>query len=84
MNTRHAGQKGRLRKGLCEAIGQLMTIPRASGGRQVAVVPHTETTLRLAQRLASRAKDAGIEIALVDERGNVTEVSGADAGVALV
>ena len=37
------------------------------GGRQVAVVPNTEATLRLAQKLAARALEAGIEIALVDE-----------------
>ena len=47
---------------------------RAKGGRQVAVVPHTEATLRLARKLAPRAKDAGIEIALVDERGQVIDI----------
>jgi hypothetical protein len=72
VNTRHAGQTSRLRKGLCEAIGALMARPK--GGRQVAVAPHTETTLRLAQKLALRTKDAGIEIALVDEQGRVTDV----------
>jgi len=72
VNTRHAGQTSRLRKGLCEAVGLLMARPK--GGRQVAVVPHTETTLRLAQKLASRAGDAGIEIALVDEQGQVVHV----------
>jgi hypothetical protein len=73
VNTRHAGQTSRLRKGLCEAVGLLMA--RVKGGRQVAVVPKTETTLRLAQKLAPRARDAGIEIALVDERGRVTEIT---------
>lgn len=72
VNTRHPGQVSRLRKGLCEAVGLLMA--RAKGGRQVAVVPHTETTLKLAQKLAPRARDAGIEIALVDERGRVMDV----------
>lgn len=71
VNTSHAGQKSRLRKGLCEAVGLLMA--RDKGGRPVAVVPKTETTLKLAQKLA-RARDAGIEIALVDERGNVFDV----------
>jgi hypothetical protein len=42
--------------------------------RWLAVVPHTETTLRLAQKLAPRAKEAGIEIVLVDELGQVVEV----------
>jgi hypothetical protein len=73
VNTRHAGQTSRLRRGLCEAVGLLMA--RAKGGRQVAVVPYTETTLRLARKLAPRARDAGIEIALVDERGVVTDIA---------
>jgi hypothetical protein len=72
INTRHAGQTSRLRKGLCEAVGLLMA--RAKGGRQVAVVPKTETTLRLAHKLGPRARDAGIEIALVDEQGRVVGV----------
>jgi hypothetical protein len=72
VNTRHSGQTSRLRKGLCEAVGLLMANPR--GGRQVAVVPRVEVTLRLAQKLAPRAKQAGIEIALVDERGQVIEI----------
>jgi hypothetical protein len=72
INTRHAGQVSRLRKGLCEAVGLLMA--REQGGRQVAVVPHTATTLRLAQKMATRAAAAGIEIALVDERGQVIDV----------
>lgn len=72
INTRHAGQLSRLRRGLCEAVGLLMT--REKGGRQVAVVPKTQTTMKLAQKLAPRARDAGIEIALVDERGRVFDV----------
>jgi len=73
VNTSHAGPTSKLRKGLCEAVGLLMAGPKA--GRQVAVVPRTETTLRLAQRLAPRAKDAGIEIALVDELGQVIDIA---------
>ena len=42
--------------------------------RQVAVVPHTEVTLRLAERLAPRCALAGIEIALVGNRGEVVSV----------
>lgn len=72
VNTAHAGQTSRLRKGLCEAVGLLMARP--TGGRQVAVVPRTETTLRLAKKLAPRAREAGIEIALVDELGRVTDI----------
>lgn len=45
-----------------------------SQGRQVAVVPFTESTLRLAERLAPRCALAGIEIALVGSRGEVRDV----------
>lgn len=73
VNTRHSGQVSRLYKGLCETVGLLMANP--SPGRQIAVVPRTEGTLRLAQRLAPRCAGAGIEIALVGRRGDVEDVS---------
>jgi hypothetical protein len=44
VNTQHSGQTSRLRKGLCEAVGLLIANPK--GGRQVAVVPYSEVTLR--------------------------------------
>ena len=72
INTRHAGQVSRLYKGLCETVGMLMATP--SKGRQVAVVPFTSGTLRLAERLAPRCALAGIEIALVGDRGQVIDV----------
>ncbi len=72
INTRHPGQLSRLYKGLCESVGLLMAKP--SLGRQVAVVPYTESTLRLAKRLAPRCALAGIELALVKSRGEVIEV----------
>lgn len=72
INTRHPGQVSRLYRGLCETVGLLMATP--SQGRQVAVVPLTEGTLRLAERLAPRCALAGIEIALVGSRGQVTDV----------
>lgn len=72
INTRHSGQVSRLYKGLCETVGMLMATP--SQGRQIAVVPFTEGTLRLAERLASRCALAGIEIALVGSRGEVRDV----------
>jgi hypothetical protein len=50
----------------------LMAAP--SQGRQVAVVPLTDSTLRLAQRLAPRCALAGIEIALVGGRGEVIDM----------
>jgi len=76
INTRHSGQVSRLYKGLCETVGMLMATPAL--GRQVAVVPWTEGTLRLAKRLAPRCALAGIEIALVGSRGQIIDV-GEDA-----
>lgn len=73
MNTRHAGQVSKLRKHLCEAIGLLMSRP-AGKERQVAVVPKADITAKLAKLIAPRAKQAGIEIALVSDSGNVTYV----------
>ncbi len=72
INTRHSGQVSRLYKGLCETVGMLMATP--SQGRQVAVAPLTDSTLRLAERLAPRCAMAGIEIALVGSRGEVMDV----------
>lgn len=71
VNTRHSGQLSRLRKGLCEAVGQLLSRARIAKERNVAVVPYTTTTRALAERMASRCPDAGIEIALVRADGAV-------------
>jgi hypothetical protein len=72
INTKHAGQQSRLRRGLCEAIGLLMASTERV--RQFAVVPHTSVTRKLADKMAHRARLAGIEIALVDASGNVFDV----------
>jgi hypothetical protein len=72
INTKHSGQVSRLYKGLCETVGMLMATP--TQGRQVAVVPLTASTLRLAERLTPRCAMAGIEIALVGSRGEVMDV----------
>jgi hypothetical protein len=72
INTRHSGQVSRLYKGLCETVGLLMASP--SPGRQITVVPRTDATLKLAQRLAPRCALAGIEIALVGPKGEVEDV----------
>ncbi|HJP67632.1 MAG TPA: hypothetical protein VJ846_01925, partial [Sphingomicrobium sp.] len=64
----------RLRQGLCEVIGLSLATPFAEGRRQFAVVPRTKVTRALAERMAARALSAGIEIALVDARGNVFNV----------
>lgn len=76
VNTRHAGQVSRLRKGLQEATGQLMA---RSGDSEIniAVVPRTITTRELAIKMAPRANRAGIAIALVSVTGAV-EYCGAE------
>jgi hypothetical protein len=82
INTRHSGQVSRLYKGLCETVGMLMAT--LSRGRQVAVVPLTESTRRLAERLAPRCALAGIEISLVGSRGEVVDIKPSqDAGRAM-
>lgn len=73
LNTRHSGQMSRLDKGLCEAVGRLMA--SEANGRQVAVVPYTEQTLKLATRLAPRCAQAGIQIALVKSKGEIIDVA---------
>jgi hypothetical protein len=73
INTRHGGQVSKLRRGLCEAVGLLMSVERA--GRQVAVVPYADVTLRIAEKMLPRCRHAGIEIALVRSRGEVSYVT---------
>jgi hypothetical protein len=72
INTRHPGQQSKLAKGLHEAVGLLMASP--VGDVQVVVVPDTRRTRELAGRLEPRCRLAGIGIALVGERGEVTDV----------
>lgn len=76
INTRHAGQVSRLRKGLHEAAGQLLT-RSGIGEVNIAVAPLTNTTRDLAIKMAPRANRAGINIALVSATG-VVEYCGAD------
>lgn len=76
VNTRHAGQVSRLRKGLHEAAGQLLT-RSGDGENHIAVVPRTNATRDLAIKMAPRANRAGISIALVSTTGAV-EYVGAD------
>lgn len=73
INSKHAGQKSRLRQGLCEVIGLLMT-REPEGERHIAVVPATDETKKLSNRLAARCRNAGIEIALVESNGTVIYV----------
>jgi hypothetical protein len=72
INTSHPGQKSRLRKGLCEVIGLLMA--KTQSGRQIAVVPQTDVTERLALSMKPRCNLAGIEIALINDVGEVAFV----------
>jgi hypothetical protein len=73
VNSRHAGQLSRLRRGLCEAVGLLIARP-LNGERHVAVVPATNVTTAIANRMLPRALAASIEIALVGEEGDVNFV----------
>ena len=70
INSRHAGQLSRLRRGLCEAIGLLLARP-PDGSREIAAVPWTVETARLADRMAARCRRAGIDIALVRRDGSI-------------
>ena len=72
INSNYAGHLSRLRRGLCEAVGQCLKFPLIEGTRQYSVVPRTPSTENLARQIAPRAKKAGIEIALVDRRGEVS------------
>lgn len=75
LNTRHAGQLSRLRKGLHEAVGQLLGSPYAEA-RLIAAVPRHVETARVAERLLPRCRHIGIEIALVDADGSVFFAAG--------
>jgi hypothetical protein len=74
INSSHAGQNSRLRRGLCEAVGLLIARP-LSNERHMAVVLETATTERVALRMLTRARAAGIEIALVAHSGQVRILS---------
>jgi hypothetical protein len=78
VNTRHAGQLSRLRRGLCEAVGLSLARAIEDGTEQFAVVPHTRVTEELARRMAMRVRAAAIHIALVDAKGHVTTVADID------
>jgi hypothetical protein len=74
INTKHPGQNSRLRQGLCETVGLSLATPVIPGRRQYAVAPRTKATEALAKRMAARAQQAGITLALVDARGVVQEI----------
>lgn len=70
INTRHSGQLSHLRKGVLEGVGQLLCRPQEDA-RHVVVVPQATETHKWAGRIARRARDAGIEIALISRDGEV-------------
>jgi hypothetical protein len=70
INTRHPGQVSSLRKGLHEAVGQLLGSPRDKV-RLIAAVPRHPATKELATRVLLKCALVGIEIALVDGDGSV-------------
>ena len=73
INSTHNGQRSRTRKGMSELVGQLMIRPQ-NGDRHVAVLPETYDTIRLTPLLAQRCAQVGIEIALVEENGQIRYV----------
>jgi hypothetical protein len=75
INTRHAGQVSKLRRGLCEAVGLSLARAIEDGTEQFAVVPHTRVTEELARRMTPRVRTAGVRIALVDGKGRITEMT---------
>lgn len=77
LNTTHPGQKSRLRRGLCEAVGQLMGREQENE-RHIAVVPDTRVTRDLAHRMHLRCQASGIEIALVAGDGRVSFIDSSE------
>lgn len=70
INTTHAGQPSRLRRGLCEAVGPLLARPEDSA-KEIAAAPWTTETASLAARMDPRCRMAKIEIALVQRDGSL-------------
>ncbi len=70
INSTHSGITSRLRKGLAEAVGQLMSRELGTE-RHIAVVPDCPESRALAAKMKERAGSAGIEIALVSTDGIV-------------
>ncbi|MCA0449578.1 MAG: hypothetical protein LCH62_07370 [Proteobacteria bacterium] len=75
INSRHAGQLSRLRKGLCEAVGLSMATNSSDNLTQYAVVPATRVTETLANKMVDRVRRAGIRIALVASNGTIREIA---------
>jgi hypothetical protein len=74
INSKHSGALSKVRSGFNELIGQTMSMPE-DGSRHVAVAPRTPASETQASRLLKRCAAAGIEIALVDQNGQVEFVA---------
>lgn len=72
INTTHPGQKSRLRRGLCEAVGLLMS-RSSTNEKHHAVVPFSPETKHLAEKMRQRCSSAGIEIVLIREDGTTVQ-----------
>ena len=70
LNTRSAGQLSKLHKHFYESVGMLLD-DRISADRRIAALPYHKVTNEIAKRMMQRCQDAGIEIALVSENGDV-------------
>ncbi|MCY4197573.1 MAG: hypothetical protein OXD33_11780 [Rhodobacteraceae bacterium] len=76
LNTKHAGQMSKLRRGLYEAVGMLLNGSKTHGvDRLIAAVPHHPETEKLSQQMAQRCQDTGIEIAWVFDK-NIQLIAG--------
>ncbi len=73
INSTHAGQVSKLRKGLAEAVGQAIGSPRQPD-RLMAIVPEHDETRKVADRMIDRCLRAGVEIALASEDGSIAFV----------
>lgn len=74
LNTSHPGPTSRLRRGLCEAVGLLMSKSIQPDSRHMAVVPDTRVIRQLTEQLAPRLALAGIGISVVDRFGCVEQL----------
>ena len=63
------------RREFCRGVAVKRSLGTLASAR-LAVVPYAETTLKLAQKIAPRAKSVGIEIELVKELGQVIDIDG--------
>ena len=73
INTSHAGQTSRLRRNLYEAIGMLLDGPEPAD-RSITAVPRHSVTQTIAERIARRCRDIGIEIVLVSGMGSYSRL----------